>query len=43
MLPTFETFPSKVTTITGNEEPATGVRMSDPGKVLGVHGGSLVL
>ncbi len=39
ILPTFETYPSKVTTFTGNEEPATGVRMSDPGKVLGVLGG----
>jgi hypothetical protein len=37
--PTFETYPSKVTTITGKEEPATGLRMSDPGKVLGVLGG----
>jgi len=37
--PTFETFPSKVTTIAGNEEPATGLRMKDPGKVLGVLGG----
>jgi hypothetical protein len=39
ILPTFETYPSKVTTLTGKEEPATGVRMSDPGKVLGTIGG----
>ena len=37
--PTFETFPSKVTTLAGNEEPATGLRMKDPGKALGVLGG----
>ena len=37
--PTFETFPSKVTDLSGNEKPATGLRMSDPGKVLGVLGG----
>ena len=37
--PTFETFPSKVTTLAGNEEPATGFRMKDPGKALGVLGG----
>ena len=37
--PTFESYPSKVTDLSGKEQPATGFRMSDPGKVLGVLGG----
>jgi hypothetical protein len=39
LAPTFETVPSKVTNLLGQESPATGVRMSDPGKLLGVIGG----
>ena len=41
ILPTFESFPSKVTTLAGKEEPATGIKMTDPGKALGTIGGLL--
>ena len=41
ILPTFESFPSKVTTLTGKDEPATGIKMTDPGKALGTIGGLL--
>ena len=39
ILPTFESFPSKVTTLAGKDEPATGIKMTDPGKALGTIGG----